>query len=214
MQIVNRDGDNNFGTVPRIWQFRADGGASSPLRFAPFNEAGAVGGVVGTIKLNDGVWHHVVGTYDGTNTTIYVDGKQDGTNTTLSGNLKSGTSAIIIGGVTQNTGSDWFAGSIDDVRIYNGGSNRNVIVIMEIRFTDHAEEKFLILQRHGVNVHRERVLDAIEKPEQLDIVSRSPLYIAQIDFDAEHVLRVVYRIEHAMIVVITFYPGRKSQYES
>lgn len=83
---------------------------------------------------------------------------------------------------------------------------------MKIRFSKHALEKFEVLRRHGLRISKGRVLDAVEKPERIDH-SRLPLLIAQREFDKTRVLRVVYKIEQNAILVITFYPGRKSQYE-
>ena len=57
-----------------------------------------------------------------------------------------------------------------------------------------------------------QVIYAVEKPDRIDY-RRLPLLIAQKEFDKTRVLRVVYRKEEEIIVVITFYPGRKSQYE-
>ena len=79
-------------------------------------------------------------------------------------------------------------------------------------FTKHAREKFVILARHGVRVTEKIVRDAIERPKKIDC-SRLPLLIAQIAFDERRVLRVVYRQEGAVQTIITFYPGRRSQYE-
>lgn len=87
-----------------------------------------------------------------------------------------------------------------------------MIAPMEIRFTQHAEEKFDTLKRHGVAVSRSRVIVTLEHPDVLDR-SRYPLLIAQGNLDQQHVLRVVYRREAGVLVIITFYPGRKSQYE-
>ena len=52
----------------------------------------------------------------------------------------------------------------------------------------------------------------ISRPDVIDH-SRAPLKIAQRGFDKTRVLRVVYRDERDMKVVITFYPGRRDQYE-
>lgn len=84
---------------------------------------------------------------------------------------------------------------------------------MRIRFTKHAIEKFVVLRRHGVLVSRNKVLRTVTSPETIDY-RREPLRIAQSNLDAAHVLRVVYRTEEATRVIITFYPGRKSQYEN
>lgn len=83
---------------------------------------------------------------------------------------------------------------------------------MNIKFTKHAEEKFLVLRRHGVRVLKEQVLCSIRNPDKLDY-TRRPLIIAQGVFDKRRVLRVVYKMEKNVILVITFYPGRKTQYE-
>ena len=84
---------------------------------------------------------------------------------------------------------------------------------MEVRFTVHALRKFLVLKRHGVSVSKRHITETVEKPERIDH-SRLPLLIAQTSFDERRVLRVVYRIEQGTKVIITFYPGRKSQYEN
>lgn len=85
-------------------------------------------------------------------------------------------------------------------------------MLAEIHFTKHAVEKFAILAHHGVGISREQVVAAVEHPDMVDR-SRLPLKIAQRGLNRTHVLRVVYREENGMRVIITFYPGRKSQYE-
>lgn len=82
---------------------------------------------------------------------------------------------------------------------------------MRIVFSRHAEEKFEVLARHGWKIPREMVEEAIRKPSRMDYI-RLPLLIAQISLDATHVLRVVYKREGNEALVITFYPGRQSQY--
>jgi len=82
----------------------------------------------------------------------------------------------------------------------------------EIIFTKHAEGKFETLRKHALIIARHRVLKTVTDPERLDL-SRAPLIIAQRDFDKRHVLRVVYKQQGNVIKIITFYPGRKSQYE-
>lgn len=82
---------------------------------------------------------------------------------------------------------------------------------MPVRFTKHAEEKFALLKRHSFKVTKKQVVEAATKPTLIDH-SRLPLYIAQKSIDAHYVLRVVYKLEGATKVIITFYPGRKKQY--
>lgn len=81
-----------------------------------------------------------------------------------------------------------------------------------IHFTKHAQEKFEILKRHGFLISKNAVIKVIRSPELIDH-SRAPLKIVQQRFDKEHVLRVVYKEEGGVKVIITFYPGRKTQYE-
>jgi hypothetical protein len=81
----------------------------------------------GSIVVNDGAWHHVVGMRSGTDLLVYVDGILDGTNTAPEGYDLSGTSQAnaLIGAITDArdaTGATlekFFAGAIDDLRIYN-----------------------------------------------------------------------------------------------
>ena len=79
-------------------------------------------------------------------------------------------------------------------------------------FTKHALEKFKVLRNHRFSVLKKKVLEAVTKPDLIDH-SRSPLLIGQISVDRTHVLRVVYKKENDTIKIITFYPGRKKQYE-
>ena len=81
-----------------------------------------------------------------------------------------------------------------------------------IRFTRHALEKFLILRHHGFDISKHAVIRTVSHPERIDI-SRLPLKIAQRNFDKDHVLRVVYKETDKDKIIITFYPGRKKQYE-
>ena len=84
--------------------------------------------------------------------------------------------------------------------------------MLKVIFTKHAANKFEILKRYRFLISEKQVLKTIEKPDLIDY-SRLPLLIAQGKFDKRHVLRVVYKKESEIIKIITFYPGRKEQYE-
>lgn len=84
---------------------------------------------------------------------------------------------------------------------------------MRIRFTKHAEQKFDVLRAHGVRITQALVISVLRNPDYVDRTSRFPLCIAQGHFDARRVLRIVHKVEGDTIVIITFYPGRKSHYE-
>lgn len=79
-------------------------------------------------------------------------------------------------------------------------------------FTKHAENKFEILKRHKFLISKKQVIKTLDYPDLID-KSRSPLLIAQRKIDLNYVLRVVYKQEFGVIKVITFYPGRRKQYE-
>jgi len=83
---------------------------------------------------------------------------------------------------------------------------------MDIYFTRHAEEKFDVLLRHGVRISKEKVIDAVANSEVVEY-GRHPLLIAQKSLSKNKVLRVVYKKNKNVAVVITFYPGKKKQYE-
>jgi len=82
---------------------------------------------------------------------------------------------------------------------------------MTIRFTQHAREKFEMLARHHFIVSEAQVLETLTSPDKIETDRDPP--VAQKGLDERHVLRVVFRIEGDDTVVITFYPGRRWQYE-
>ena len=64
-------------------------------------------------------WHHVVGTYDGANNRLYVDGVEDtGSPGVHSGKIDINGEPVYIGENGQRMGREW-NGLIDDVRIYS-----------------------------------------------------------------------------------------------
>lgn len=82
-----------------------------------------------------------------------------------------------------------------------------------IIFTKHAEKKFKIFERHKLYFTHEQIIEVIKQPDLIDKYSRTPLLVAQKTIDEKHVLRVIYKQEKDRVTIITFYPGRRSQYE-
>jgi len=79
----------------------------------------------GTTVINDGIWHHVAGIFDGAYLKVYVDGRLDNqkAKTTKPTSL---TTTVAIG--NQLGYSLYFDGAIDEVRIY-----RRALISAEIR---------------------------------------------------------------------------------
>jgi len=79
---------------------------------------GSNGVATGTTSLSVGVWHHLVGTYDGTTVRVYVDGVEEGT-ASLTGNISSNTAPVRIGVGSGATSEQPMDGAVDDPRIYD-----------------------------------------------------------------------------------------------
>jgi Concanavalin A-like lectin/glucanases superfamily len=77
---------------------------------------GGYGEVSGTSNLAVNVWAHLAVTYDGTTLRLYVNGTQV-SSTARSGAIANSSVALGIGGDALY--GQYFAGRIDDVRIYN-----------------------------------------------------------------------------------------------
>ena len=78
--------------------------------------------VAGTTAIaGDGSWHHAAATYDGTTWYLYLDGVQDGT-ATVGQPANAATNALTSVGsarTTSGTAAGFFAGVIDEVRIWD-----------------------------------------------------------------------------------------------
>ncbi len=102
----SRSGQNNnammvqfVGTTP---------GAGQP--------ANGPNGLIG-ISVNDNLWHHVCGTYDGQRIRFYVDGVLD-CDGPYTGRINASTYPIMIGANSQQSGREW-DGAMDEIRVYN-----------------------------------------------------------------------------------------------
>ncbi len=83
---------------------------------------------------------------------------------------------------------------------------------MKITFTNHAREKFSILERHGCVLKEEDIIKTLKEPDSIR-KGRKGRLIAQRVVDEEHLLRVVYEEKDNEVVVVTFYPARRERYE-
>ncbi len=106
--IILRKGDSN----PNNWQFGIENG------YVSFGLDGNDGSNVhGNSLLDTGRWYHVVGTWDGANIRIYVDGVLDNTPTPRAAPINTDTRPVYLGGCIGI--ADVFDGRIDDVRLFN-----------------------------------------------------------------------------------------------
>jgi Tfp pilus assembly protein PilV len=101
-----------------------------------------------TSTYNDGVWHHVVGTYDGYTSRLYVDGNLS---TSSARGVENPTSAAVfeIGGSTVGCGSG-FVGEIDDVRIYQRALSASEVSTLYANGTSTATSTWSIGRGGGI----------------------------------------------------------------
>ncbi len=73
---------------------------------------------ISTTVINDNSWHYVSGTYDGDDLRLYIDGFLEGINSDPSGDLPIATGSVRIGADYDNPVANFFAGFIDEAKIY------------------------------------------------------------------------------------------------
>jgi len=101
------------------WRLQRNGTENS-IEFActgAFVPNALVGSLFGTISINDGKWHHVAGTYDGSRICLYVDGKLD-VSSEAAGSIMVNDYNVLIGANAEKANRN-FKGSINNVRIYS-----------------------------------------------------------------------------------------------
>jgi len=83
---------------------------------------------------------------------------------------------------------------------------------VKIIFTKHAEEKFLKLENEGWKFSPKDIKETVKDPYFSEIDREREVIIALKRWDQSHDLRVIYRKENDIIMVITFYPAEKGRY--
>jgi len=86
------------------------------------------GYVTGTVPVNDGEWHHIVGVYDGSTISLYTDGVLDASQP-ASGTINTNDHPVWISGRATRT-DRWWNGLIDDVRVYNRGLSAEEVLAL------------------------------------------------------------------------------------
>ena len=103
--------------------YAADGANRPPAGY--INRSGRNRAVVGNSALPINVWTHLAATYDGSVMRLFVNGTQVASRN-QTGAITTSSGALRIGG--NSVWGDYFAGLIDEVRIYNRASAPGQIV--------------------------------------------------------------------------------------
>jgi hypothetical protein len=119
---VRSTGDSNYGYIAgkgdtsdlNGYYITIDQSTGYPTVYS-MQAAAYQAAVVATNIKNDGIWHHLLGTFNGTHLRMYLDGVA-GTAVAAS-NPTSNSSPFRIG--ASNYAGRFFTGNIDDVRVYN-----------------------------------------------------------------------------------------------
>ncbi len=114
------------GSVGLVGNFRTGGGGTQPgLAIAKHNGTnvfrfytGQNDYVSGTTNFSTNTWYHVVGTYDGSNMKIYVNGVLEGTQP-YTGTPLTTTEPLVIGRMYGNYSGYYHNGLINQVRLFN-----------------------------------------------------------------------------------------------
>ena len=77
-------------------------------------------GVTGPTRVDDGQWHHIAGTYDGTTMHMYVDGVLQASNSALpAGPIDNCPGGTLRFGLWWQNFPDRWVGDMDEMYIYN-----------------------------------------------------------------------------------------------
>ncbi|MBI4173853.1 MAG: hypothetical protein HY519_03985, partial [Candidatus Aenigmarchaeota archaeon] len=90
--------------------------SSAVLDFGIYNASYDYRGAVTTASLSNNTWHHVVGTYNGSYSAVYVDGNLQARQNV--GIFLPSSRNLTIGGWQHGSGN-YFNGTIDEVRLWN-----------------------------------------------------------------------------------------------
>lgn len=120
---VKSDGTNwsdaGIATRGYNWRLFVSGSANGTIQAMDTQPGGSK--ARGSVNINDGLWHHIAGVYDGTQYTMYVDGMQDGVAVPASGPIQQTTSHKFNIGAFESSGSvsKFYDGFIDEVKIFD-----------------------------------------------------------------------------------------------
>ncbi|HOI59827.1 MAG TPA: prepilin-type N-terminal cleavage/methylation domain-containing protein [Candidatus Pacearchaeota archaeon] len=76
-------------------------------------------------RVDDNLWHNIVGTYDGNSIGLYIDGIKQGVNTIYAGTINVTANGTYIG--ARAAASERFIGLLDEARIYDAALSTSQI---------------------------------------------------------------------------------------
>jgi hypothetical protein len=115
-----------------------------------------------TWTLGTTTWHHVAAVGDGKGVKLYIDGLQLASGGSATSNYGTSTYAVNIGGGgIWDTSGNWFAGRMDDVRIYNRALSPGEIASLAGKTTSFTQPLYLLLtpQNPGINLYNDGRID-------------------------------------------------------
>jgi len=87
-----------------------------------------------------------------------------------------------------------------------------LILNIRITYTRHIEKKLKEFKKSGIIIPKTRIKEVVTHPIHIDTTSDYPKIIASGRFDKKHILRVVYKREDDIIIIITCYLAKKGRY--
>ena len=111
-QLAHRDREGGRTTVSYVLYSNRNTNVPNSELFI----GGRLRFVNGSAQLPLNTWTHLASTYDGTTLRLFLNGAQVAA-TTFAGSMTASTGALSIGG--NAIWNEWFAGLLDEVRVYN-----------------------------------------------------------------------------------------------
>jgi hypothetical protein len=154
MGVINKYVHNSGNNLHDSYCLKISDGGAVYFQYAP-GDAYVI--KVSNATVADDLWHHIVGVYTGAEGSIYIDGNE----VSLSrddfdpGGGLNNTSEVLRIGCSNNNGSlnEFFAGTIDDVRIYDKAlSNEGIKELYEGGLTYEATNPNPADEATGVSI--------------------------------------------------------------
>jgi hypothetical protein len=103
-------------------------------------------------------WHHLAGTYNGSQIKLYVDGELK-TTTDYVGSIASDTNNVNLGKSSDFT-DRWYNGLLDDVRIYSRALSQEEVAYLAGK-TAFTQPLYLLLTppNPGINLYKDGTID-------------------------------------------------------